>query len=745
MRAFFDWLDDRTGYRDLVGAALYEHIPGGARWRYVWGSTLVFAFFMQVVTGFVLWTAYSPSAQTAWESVAYIQYDMQGGWLVRGLHHFMAQAMVVLLALHLMQVVIDGAYRAPREINFWLGLILMQIVLGLALTGYLLPWDQKGFWATRVATNLMGIVPVVGADLQRLVVGGTTYGHHTLTRFFALHAGVLPALLVFFLVLHVALFRRHGIHARDPERKPDHTFWPEQVMRDAVACLAVLLVVLGLVFLPGLGDRPAGAPPGYYLGAELGAPADPASPYSAARPEWYFLFLFQFLKFFHGETEIYGAIVIPGAVMGVLFLMPILGRWRLGHGFNIGFLIVMGIGIGALTVQAMVEDRGDETYLAAVEQAEMNATRVRDLTHAPEGIGAAGALALVRQDPMIQGPLLFNRHCVMCHTHVDENGHGLAGDEAPTASNLYGFATREWIAGLLSPEHIGTAAYFGATPYKQGDMVGWVNDTVPSMSDEEKADLQKVVAALSAEAHLPSQEAIDARDAATIEEGATLLKETVGCADCHRFHDAGELGSAPDLTGYGSYGWLSEFISDPTHERFYREAVDGGMPGFATHRENPLANKLSPEQLDVLVRWLRGEWYRPEFTLASTTGEGAAADPAPPPASDTTSAAPTPEASSEATMPAAAEPAAENPSAPAEPVEEPASPNEPEPGEESPADSPQAEEAPTEDAPAATPPAEEPPAADSQPSEEPTPTPEADSENEPAPSEPVSEEPSATL
>ena len=131
----------------------YEHIPGGARWRYVWGSTLSFCFFVQVVTGFILWAAYSPSAQTAWESVYYIQNQMTLGWLLRGVHHFTAQMMVVLMVVHFVQVVIDGAYRAPREINFWLGLILMQIVLGLALTGYLLPWDQKGYWATSVATR----------------------------------------------------------------------------------------------------------------------------------------------------------------------------------------------------------------------------------------------------------------------------------------------------------------------------------------------------------------------------------------------------------------------------------------------------------------------------------------------------------------------------------------------------------------------------------------------------------------
>src|SRR3954471_11564561 len=130
-----DWWDHRTGFRGIVHAALYENIPGGSRWRYVWGSTLVFTFVMQVITGLFLWMSYSPSSNTAWESVYYIQYEMQGGWFLRGLHHFTAQAMVILLALHLLQVVIDSAYKAPREVNFWLGLILMQIVLGLSLTG----------------------------------------------------------------------------------------------------------------------------------------------------------------------------------------------------------------------------------------------------------------------------------------------------------------------------------------------------------------------------------------------------------------------------------------------------------------------------------------------------------------------------------------------------------------------------------------------------------------------------------
>lgn len=195
IRAFLTWLDHRTGCNEILHEALYERVPGGARWRYVWGSTLIFTFVLQVITGIFLWTAYSPSTQTAWESVYYIQTQMTLGNVVRGIHHFAAQMMIVLLAIHLIQVIIDGAYKAPREINFWLGIILMKIILALGLTGYLLPWDQKGYYATQVSTKIMGAAPVVGAQMQEIVQGGPQYNHHTLTRFFAMHAGILPSTL----------------------------------------------------------------------------------------------------------------------------------------------------------------------------------------------------------------------------------------------------------------------------------------------------------------------------------------------------------------------------------------------------------------------------------------------------------------------------------------------------------------------------------------------------------------------
>lgn len=598
MKFLLDWLDHRTGYKDLVRHGLYENIPGGARWRYVWGSTLVFCLVVQFLTGFCLWMSYNPSSQTAWESVYYIQYEMTGGWLLRGIHHHAASVMNVLLVLHLMQVVIDGAYRAPREMNFWIGLILMQLVLALSLTGYLLPWDQKGYWATKVATNIAAIVPVIGPAIQKLIIGGSEYGHHTLSRFFALHAGILPASVVALVTLHLLLFRRHGITARDPKRKPDACFWPDQVLKDAVACLAVMAAILFLIIRPWLF--------GGEIGAELGAPADPSEPYSAARPEWYFLFLFEFLKFFPGGTEIWGAIVIPGIVMGIIFLMPIVGNWQLGHRFNIGLLFSLLGGIGLLTYLAIAQDGRDPEYRAAVLSAEHSAKRVKLLAKAPTGIPVSGAVDLLRSDPLTRGPKLFAEHCASCHRFDGHNGEGLASSEEPSASDLKGFASREWLSGLLNPSQIDSPHFLGSTKFKDGKMSRFVKKDVAAYSDEEKEYLKKVVMAVSAEAELKSQRAADQRDASLIADGRKLVADgDISCADCHQFRFADEDATAPDLTGYGSREWLLGFISDPAHGRFYGKRNDR-MPSFGKD------GILNPVEIGLLADWLRGDWLELE-------------------------------------------------------------------------------------------------------------------------------------
>jgi quinol-cytochrome oxidoreductase complex cytochrome b subunit/mono/diheme cytochrome c family protein len=714
MKKLIAWVDDRTGIKESLNEALYENIPSGARWRYVSGSMLVFAFVTQVITGLFLWMAYSASSQTAYESVYFIQYEMTGGWLLRGVHHFMAQAMVVLLGVHLLQVIVDGAYKSPREFNYWLGIILMQLVLGLGLTGYLLPWDQKGFWATNVATNLMTLVPFVGKEVQQLALGGGEYGHHTLTRFFAMHAGVLPAMLVGFLGLHLALFRRHGIKAKITSGRADSYFFPNQVLYDGLACMALLIVVLMFA----------------WRGAELGAPADPSEQYAAARPEWYFLFLFQLLKYFTEDMggEFMGAIVVPGILMTILAAAPVIAWFRGGHIFNVAYVLVLLVGAGALTGVAMYEDSQNADFIAAKEQAEHDAHRVRELFDRrsyDEKTGelserqmadARGLVHVFRNDPLTQGPRLFQRHCNSCHAYTGEgsqwqfpvlqdpvkktiaegkegievvdlkNGKA-AYDETPlTAPNLYGFATREWIAGMLNPEEIAATSvraenkpkkdsqdprdfrrviespYFGNTAHKDGRMVTWVKKHLGSKSqswtladgetkfdgqivavadgddpvltfktedDKEKqlkisalaetsqkkakkdAQQQKdtgaIVKALSAQARLRNQAESDIADQAEIARGVQLIQST--CAQgCHKFGDVGQIGLAPDLTGYGSFEWTMGMIANPAHERYYGNENDR-MPAFAAHLQDLTQNKATAQELALIVDWLRGDYY----------------------------------------------------------------------------------------------------------------------------------------
>jgi ubiquinol-cytochrome c reductase cytochrome b subunit len=692
MKSLLNWLDSRTGYRDLMHEALYENIPGGARFRYITGSMLVFAFSVQVITGLFLWMAYSPSSQTAYESVWWIQYRMTGGWLLRGIHHFMAQAMVLVMGLHLLQVVVDGAYRKPREVNYWLGLILMQIVMALGLTGYLLPWDQKGYWATSVATNLATLVPVFGKEIQQIAIGGSEYGHHTLTRFFALHAGVLPALLVAFLALHIAVFRKHGITAHVEPGRPDEKFWPKQVLFDAIGCLVLLLLVLGfVVHWDFAGLFGSSGLPVEHRGAELGAPSDPSEQYSAARPEWYFLFLFQLLKYFPGSSEIIGAIIIPGVVFGILALMPFIGRSEAGHKFNVAFLVLLLIGAAGLTIVAMSEDNfatlakrfgvdetkwhrqiaASEEYLEAKEMAEHDAQRMNELVNRqvktpsgglsePLNIQKQGAVYLMRNDPLTQGPKLFKRHCASCHDYRsdaagyagptfvtiqapkvdakgnvvrDEKGNVQYENAATGAPNLFGFGSRRWIEHLLDaaawkhieykpapassdpliadkPEHPDNhrrqviADYFGNTKHTKGDMIDFLEGDGKELLTADNR--RKIAAALWTQSGRRLHKGEDPVDEMDIAEGISLIQEN--CTSCHRFGDQGDLGSAPDLTGYASYEWMLGMLSDPTHERFYRDNNDR-MPSFAKDLERRENNNVSDRELSLIVDWIRGDYY----------------------------------------------------------------------------------------------------------------------------------------
>jgi ubiquinol-cytochrome c reductase cytochrome b subunit len=309
--------ESRSGWSKLRQLLFLEPLPGGSRWAAAFGSLLLFTFVLQVVTGILLTMNYAPSAETAWPSVKFIQEEVPLGKFIRALHHWGSSAMVILLLVHLLQVFVWGAYKKPRELTWMVGVLLLFCTLGLSFTGYLLPWDQKSYWATKVGLSIASTTPVVGDGLRTLLQGGPQLGNLTLTRFFTIHTFLLPGLLIFLVVVHLYLFRLHGVtppwwESEGQLKAEEEPFWPKQVLKDGV---------LALTFLLGLGLW------AYFRPAPLEAQADPSQPYEA-RPEWYFMFLFQLLRYFHGPFEIVGTFVLPAVFFLVLLFWPFLDRSR---------------------------------------------------------------------------------------------------------------------------------------------------------------------------------------------------------------------------------------------------------------------------------------------------------------------------------------------------------------------------------------------------------------------------------
>jgi len=224
-------------------------------------------------------------------------------------------------------------------------------------------------------------------------------------------------------------------------------------------------------------------------------------------------------------------------------------------------------------------------------------------------------LSLLQSDPREEGPRLFAQQCASCHNHFtpwypDDSVQQMSTAK-PTAPNLAGFASRRWIAGLLDPKQISGPSYFGSTKLRGGAMPTFVKETFADADAEQKKNLKKVVKALSAEAHLPSQKLDDEKDAKIIEEGRKLMVDDFGCTNCHKFHKNGSLGSAPDLTGYGSADWIASILRNPADRHFYGKLNDR-MPAYAASND-PAENTLSIDQIKLLADWLRGDWYEEEM------------------------------------------------------------------------------------------------------------------------------------
>ena len=578
-----DWLDTRIGYRALVKEALEEPVPGGARWAYIFGSVLVGCIALQAITGWAMMAYYAPSATTAWASVEHLTFAVYAGWLVRGLHHFGAHAMIVVIGLHVLQVALFGAYKAPREVNWWLGLGLLGITVGFGLTGYLLPWDQKGYWATRVATNIAGTVPIVGKTVQRILQGGPEYGSMTLTRFYTLHIAILPALLAALLAGHLVLFRKHGVTpGASADLKKVDTFFPVQLAKDVGGVLLMLAVVLGLAL------REHGAP--------LDAPADPASDYPA-RPEWYFLSLFQMLKYFPGPLEVVGSIVIPGVAGLYLALLPIwdaVPSRALGPRFRyLAPLFGIGAGVVVLTAISLRADARDAPF----QKARALATRRAEasIALAKKGIPPDGPLAMLRRDPETRGTALFQEHCASCH-RLGELGPGV---EKATAPDLTGWGTPEWALAMM--DNPDDPHKFGKTPYK-GEMISLVHppaDPQAAKTFHPMAEPNRLAIAT-----FLANEAAEVSDPQHDPAGAKLI--SVACTSCHKFRgqtdDDDSIG--PELSGWGSTAWVRAQIANPGTNATYRaEALKperkGHMPRFD--------DTLDAEDINLLASWVRSK------------------------------------------------------------------------------------------------------------------------------------------
>src|ERR1700689_2663556 len=233
----FAWLNARTGLDTLLHTALDEPIPGGARLAYIFGSGLLFTFISQVITGIFLALYYVPSADHAHTTVAYITKAVTAGSFLRSLHAYGASAMVIVLFLNFSKTYVYGAYKGRRELLWFSGCVLFALVLAMAFPGYLLPWDQRAYFATAVGTNAVSEVPVIGEYIKRLMRGGAEMGTLTISRFFVAHVFFIPACIFALVASHIFLFRKAGA-AGAVEEDPYHPkeevelFYPRQVLMD---------------------------------------------------------------------------------------------------------------------------------------------------------------------------------------------------------------------------------------------------------------------------------------------------------------------------------------------------------------------------------------------------------------------------------------------------------------------------------------------------------------------------------
>jgi ubiquinol-cytochrome c reductase cytochrome b subunit len=438
---FRGWLNRRTGLDTLLRTALYEPIPGGARLAYIFGSGLLFIFISQIITGVFLALYYVPSADHAHTTVAYITKSVTAGSFLRSLHFYGASAMVVVLLLHLSQTYIYGAYKGRRELLWLSGCVLFGLVLAMAFTGYLLPWDQRAYFATAVGTNAVSEVPLVGESLKRLIRGGTDMGTLTISRFFVAHVFLIPACIFILVASHILLFRNAGAagpFTEDPYHPKQKTelFYPRQVLMD-LSLTTLLIIGLGLL--------------SFFVPTTLGPAANPADPQYIPRPEWYYLPIFQWLKYWHGAASVVGILVIPTILVLAVIALPFLDRsierrpWK--RPVAMGAYAFVMFTLVALGLRSEYLDKHDPSVaqqLAKQDQEEKDYMRKPFEPELSSASLAAANIALA--DPVAaKGKTIFEaQSCNACH---GDDGIGTAA--APALIGVGAKFSPDQLANLL--------------------------------------------------------------------------------------------------------------------------------------------------------------------------------------------------------------------------------------------------------------------------------------------------------
>lgn len=311
------WLEERTHLAPLINASLHVRIPISAK-TYYFGGIALFLFLVQAITGTLLSLYFKATPEAAYKSVQYITSDVSFGWLIRSIHHWGANLMILFVVLHLIRIFAQAAYKYPRELTWVIGCFLFMVTLGFGFTGYLLPWDQRAYWATVVGTEIAGGVPVIGGFLLVLLRDGADVTGDTMSRFFGIHVLVLPLMLAGLLGVHLLLVHQLGLaNPKKPEPRVKtkewdeeklRPFWPHYLVDELVAwyVLLAVLVVLASLFPTGLEGQ-----------------ANPIVTPEGTKPEWYYLGVYMLLRLVPIKTI---GILIPIVGVGLLVLWPFLDR-----------------------------------------------------------------------------------------------------------------------------------------------------------------------------------------------------------------------------------------------------------------------------------------------------------------------------------------------------------------------------------------------------------------------------------